>query len=300
MNFSSYFNILNHGETFEFFDINVETDTKKFVDPYCIARSSNPHCRKMNETLDAFMSRLMSAIIQKNHMQAHSLCSNFNEPKGTGIGYSKNKLDGRGAADKLSEVFLQGLRDSIAVARGYVKRIEECGIFCEGIDRDIISDITINITRKHLITFTQEQCQKYGIPMRRTDEKIVYFCEIDKEWKFDYFELPHVAQSMGQTEQYIILIPEDLLPRFPTYGYRYFFTNIATMKYKLEAIKENLSCVFKSKKGVFRVNVKQMRLIEKYQCSKINLNRFLNSYPNAIEEYRKVADLRYKKNFPSI
>lgn len=58
------------------------------------------------------------------------------------------------------------LRSSTAVQTGFLRSLEECELMIDGIARDKLSDLTTNVIRGHLATYTRDQCVLFDIPIR--------------------------------------------------------------------------------------------------------------------------------------
>lgn len=296
MQFSEYFNLTAQQGSFEFFDINVFADTRRFVDPYCIQRDMSPLGRQMAKSMNAFIYDLLVSIRSQNYSKSLSLCSQFGETKGTRLGYSLKRTDGHGAGDKLSKDFVDNLYASSAVVSGTVRYLEETMFVCENIDRDIISDITISIIKQQLILFTQDVCRKYGIPIKLINEDISYYCAVSRTWKRGRFELPHIYDSLTGKESYIILIPERIVPIQPTYNVRYFYSNIAIPLYKEQAKEEGLPYVYRDNSGTLQVRSGDIRLDEQFGGQKPKMSNLINEKPELLPEYRhKVASYKFDK-----
>lgn len=95
--FLDFFKISKENPDIDFFNPNLEKDTPYFIDSYYLTWSDNPHIQKAVLTQKAFMSELMQALKDKNEKKAIQLCSHFPEPKYTGIGVSKDSVNGRGS-----------------------------------------------------------------------------------------------------------------------------------------------------------------------------------------------------------
>lgn len=296
MQFSEYFKLNAPQGDFEFFDINVFCDTKRFVDPYCIQRDKSPLGQRMVNSINTFMYELLSSIRMGQYNRSIRLCRNFGETKGTRLGYSLKRLDGRGAGDKLSKDFVNSLYASLAVSSGAVQYLEETILVCEGIGRDIISDITIGIIKEQLIRFTQYICGKYNITTRTVDECITYYCPITKKWRKSKFELPHVYDKLTNKESYIILIPERFVPIQPLYNPRYFYTNIAIPIFREQAIDEGRTYVFTDKSGVFRALSRDIQLDLDFGGQKPKMSNLINENPELLPKYRtEVASYKFDK-----
>lgn len=285
----------------DFLNINLDEDTCLFVDAYAMSRSSNQYMQSGHKTLRIFMSETLLGL--KNYIQDQTSINNlwepkcFAEPKGTGIGLAKNGHKGRGSHDVKCQQIITALRHSKAVETGDLEDLEELLLVVEGIGSDTISDITINIAKKHFIEYTQEKCKKLNIPMILTKEKIRYFCSIDRKWKSDTFELPHLNVGLNKTLSYLIFIPNEILEKNMAYGCNYFYTNIATPIYVDQVLRAGASFIYSLKDGSKRVNKREMRKEDKYKGGKKRMDGFISENPKSLKEYRKsVADKRYKRN----
>ena len=138
MHFTKKFGITDNKP--DFFDINIFVDTKKFVDPYCISQTPTPTGIASQQCINAFMKDLLGSIQNKNDSRSAYLCSKFNEPNGTRLGYSKVKLDGSGAGKHLTGIFLQELkRIRHLIQDGIFNYLEECSLLCDELKFDRIS-----------------------------------------------------------------------------------------------------------------------------------------------------------------
>lgn len=281
----------------EFFDIDISGDTKKFVDPYCINQSSSSTSIKAQYCIKVFLKELLNAIENQNDTLAEYLCSRFNEPTGTRLGYSTIKKDGSGAGKYLSSLFLAQLKKiRHLIQAGIFNNLEECSLLCDELKYDRISDITIDIIKLPLIEFTQEQCHKYGISLRKTKGKLKYFCPLTVQWKSDYFELPHI----DDTDEFLILIPRTFIPKRPIYNPMYFYTNTAQEHFKKDAIFKNASCISRDRKGNIQVLTKDLKTCEDYKPNKENIKRSILEKPELLVKFRnEIAFDIYLRNFKS-
>jgi len=279
----------------EFFDINIYGDTKRFVDPYCIHQTPTPTGISSQLCISIFIKDLLNAIQNQNDKRSRYLCSSFNEPTGTRLGYSKIKKDGSGAGEYLASIFLEQLKNiRHLIQMGIFNNLEECSLLCDELKHDRISDITIDIIKLPLIEFTQNQCHKYGISLKRTKSKLKYFCATSRTWKEDYFDLPHI----DDTDEFLILIPRTFIPKVPTYNPMYFYTNTAQEHFKRKAIFNNDSCVSRDRKGNIQVLSKDLKSSEQYKANKENIRRSIIEDPQLLIKFRnEIAYDIYLRNF---
>ncbi|EJB8479851.1 UNVERIFIED_CONTAM: hypothetical protein KWE62_08680 [Acinetobacter baumannii] len=284
-------------ESLDFLNLQLEKDTKVFLDPYSVAMTNNVHCRNAHKCIKAFMKTLLTALKDNNQTLATELCSHFQEPKGTGIGWTKKSYKGRGAGEIKAAKLLEALTSSEAVMSGAIEDLEELILVVEGLGLDTISDITINLGMKHFIEFTQEKCNELNIPLERINKKVNYFCHLDNEWKSDFFDLPHALIGEEKEKGQIILLPINTLAKQSAYGTSYFFTNIATPYFVNQGIAAGASFIRATKSGGYKADLKKMRENDQYKGGKKRMGKFITDHPEALKEYReKVAFYRYKKN----
>ena len=146
---------IDRTQPIDFLNLNLEKDTKIFLDPYSVAMTNNVHCMNAHKCIKAFMETLLAALKDGNENLAMNLCSHFQEPKGTGIGWTKKSYKGRGAGEIKASKLVEALMSSEAVVSGAIEDLEELILVVDGLGLDTISDITINLGMKHFIEFTQ-------------------------------------------------------------------------------------------------------------------------------------------------
>ncbi|MEN8383491.1 hypothetical protein [Acinetobacter radioresistens] len=293
--FLDYFKV-DPKQSIDFLDLKLEKDTKIFLDPYSVAMTNNIHCMNAHKCIKSFMETLLTALKNGDQRLAMDLCSHFQEPKGTGIGWTKKSYKGRGAGEIKASKLVEALMSSEAVMSGAIEDLEELILVVDGLGLDTISDITINLGMKHFIEFTQEKCNELNIPTEKSNQKINYFCHIEKEWKSAYFDLPHALIGEEKEKGQIVLLPIDTLAKLSPYGTSYFFTNIATPYFISEGIQAGASFIRSVKSGGYKADIKKMREDERYKGGKKRMGQFIKDHPESLKAYReKVAKYRYKK-----
>lgn len=298
--FLDFFKKTEHKTSVDFFDPILEKDTPFFIDSYYLTWSTNPHILKALATQKAFMTELMKALKDKNDKKAIELCSHFPEPKYTGIGVSKDSVNGRGSKDIKVDKILTCLKSSKAAQTGLLEDLEELILVTEKIGADIISDITTNICLKLFADYTKEQCMKLGIQTSLTKQYYNYFCLNDLIWKREKLDLPHVEWGKDKVLGPVVLLPIQILDTIISYSANYLFTNIATPIYKMEAIKKypTASFIYSVKiDDQRRVRVKDLRKQHpEYRGGKKNMDELISKNPRLLKEYREnVAKKRFLK-----
>lgn len=295
--FSEYFGLKASKDGFEFFDLDLYEDTELFIDPYYLSQiKGNRYVSSINKTLKIFMHDLLQLVSNNQRARAHDLCPRFSETKGTGIGYAKGKISGSGAGEALSTHLVEVMFDSKAITSNNVKNLEECTVVCEGIGKDRASDIVLSVGKLGFIKFTQAQCEKHSIPMKSTQKKLTYFCPSTKKWQSDYFDLPHVVSSSSKEEQYVILIPNNLLSNTVIYDHKYFIRHVLIPYFKKDAIDRKLSCVKTRQNGDKFVNKDDLLAYPEYSAiGKLDINNFVELHPESFEQFKR-SDAIYRYN----
>lgn len=297
--FLDYFNIPLEEAQGEFLNLNLEQDTKYFIDSYYLTWSKNIYCMKALETQKSFMNELMTSLKNNEYAKTYELCSHFKEPKCTGIGLSISSYDGKGSEKIKVEKIITALKKSKAAQSGLLEDLEELILVTRDIGADTISDITTNICMKHFAEYTLEQCNRLNIPVEESKQNFFYFCSLEKIWKKEKFKLPHVPLGKNKVKSPIVLLPTEILDELISYNSTYFFTNIASPFFARDAIKHypQASFIYSVKNtGERKVNLTDMRnLHPEYRGNKENLDNLIAQNPTLLKEYKdKVANKRYK------
>lgn len=148
-----------------FVDVDIFSDTPLFVDPRAIRLLPTEWGNECVTLLQSFFHTVISEIKNGRDQEAKSLLNGLHEPNETHLGVSCKKAQGRGMGGELSNDVWEMLSYSRAAKSGLLTDLEDAALMVEGIDRDIISDIAINIIREPLIRFTQQVCKEYGIAL---------------------------------------------------------------------------------------------------------------------------------------
>ncbi|WP_218828185.1 hypothetical protein [Paenibacillus sp. SSG-1] len=143
----------------------------------------------MNRTIKNFFSKVAEYIRNDKHEMAIELFQFMSEPKETCLGISKTGTDnGRGVGVENATDIIKEIIRSKAIETGIVQNIEDIIVFVDDVDKDKLSDMTTNIIRKHLIDYTKEQCNIWGIPLT-INETLPYWDPVSEDWTTSNEEL---------------------------------------------------------------------------------------------------------------
>lgn len=287
--FSQYFNLPQNID-FDFLDIYAFQDIQLFLDPYGISAMGSRWARNCENQIATYFQYLIDSIRSGDKRTTSRLLGALHEVDEVALGFSSGEPSGRGIGPKQAKEIQQAFETSAAAKSGDIKDIADCALMIPGINRDKISDITSNILKKQLIEFTQEQCKKHLIKMRRVAVNNAFDYE-----KFDfvsyYSELPVIN---GRPK---ILLPVNAVRHDPELSKDKYYRNfvIEFLKAEHQHAGDSLASVLKNGKVVVRIG----DLKAKYPLGADFLYEFSKEHPAVLEKYkselRRVANNRNSK-----
>jgi hypothetical protein len=208
----------------DFVDINIERDYPIYLDPYLISIRNDPWSVEVDRTIKSFFLKVAEFIRNSEHSRAIEMFQFMSEPKETCLGTSKTGTkNGRGIGEGNATEIIKEIIRSKAIESGIVQNIEDIIIFVDDVDRDKLSDMTTNIIRKHLIDYTKEQCEIWGIPLKR-QETLPYWNPISEEWDYS---IEDILYYQGRE---LLLVPKAIVSYISEYnaqkyGWHFVVTN---------------------------------------------------------------------------
>lgn len=286
---SEYFGLDKSQFELDFVDVYVDGDKRLFLDPYALSKRKDDWSIKASNEVVEFFQLVVSSINTEPNL-AKRMLNNLSEPNETHLGFSSDVSMGKGVSGKQAQDLYKKLSKSKAVQTGFVKDLSDCELMIEGIGNDKISDMTINIIRKHLIEYTQEQCMYHNIPTQEMPSGKIWNAE-EKMWTNDYVQLP-VANGKK-----IILIPKRIVVWSPFLSAGEYYNKDIMEYLQAEHINASSSLVHLLKDGKTpRVYKKVLKEQEEYKYSKDFIYRFSNSHPELLESYKKRKENKEKYN----
>lgn len=217
--FSEYYKMGKSQMELDFVDVPVNgPDILLFIDPYALARRNDPWFKACADEVYGFFDHLLDLIRLNQKSEAMKLLNGLHESNETKLGYSPRN-QGAGVGLEQSGKLYAALRNSPAVLTGILKDIEEVNLMIPGIDRDKVSDITTNIIKKHLIKYTQDQCELHGLDYALIDRPVKNIFNYDLFlWDRAYHRLP--GDMKGHP---IILVPKAIVRIIPSLNAREYY-----------------------------------------------------------------------------
>lgn len=284
--FTEYFGIKEKQRNLEFVDIYVNADKKFFLDPAKLLNFDDAMSIQMSNAIVQYFDELLQCIRKHDKSSSLRLLNGLREPKEIHLGYATNGYVGNAVGGVKGEKIYRKLSESNAIKTGLLKDLEESALLVEGINRDIISDMTVMITKKYLIEFTQAQCEKYQVPMSKVkvgqiwDEKQDCWTKIETELPI-YDDKP------------MILVPKKIVTDKLMLDSQDFYRNelLTSVQDELMRADKSLIIVLKNGKRRCAITKKQLRSDSRYRYSKEFIYKMVQKQPELLQAY-----CRRKKN----
>lgn len=280
--FSEIYSLEKDQAELDFVDISTTQDTPLYIDPYALTTREDKWSETAHELLVSYFQEVLDSVINKDRSRGIQLLSHLGEPDETHLGVSDEGNPGRGIGAIQAADLFQAISKSKAASSGLLEDISDFALFIPGIGRDKISDITTNIIRKLLISYTQSQCNLYGISMRSVASGF-FWCANTKTWKQDYVELPvHNSEK-------ILLVPKHAV-RYQVGVDHSRFRRMFVLEYLQEEhlrAGDSLVTTLLDRKGKERKKVVYKSTVdEHYPTDKDFLADFSVAHPEVLDKYR--------------
>lgn len=265
----------------DFVDVDLTTDVPVYIDPRAIRIQRGEFHESSINLLVSFFTEVLEGISRGDRAGVLGLLAHLDEPNETHLGVSQGRPKGRGLGGLGAGKIVDSLFESRAAETGLLKDLEDSALFIDGIGRDIISDITTNVIRKALISYTQGACEYHRIPL--VEQYAGWVWDEDKlEWSEEYAQLPSIDGEL------LLLVPKSIVRTNLTLNPdRYYRAAIAPFHEEIE-FKAGSSLVYALKNGEKRV--RRDELIQKYGNSKSAIINHTKEYPQAFSNFKSKPD----------
>ena len=246
----------------DFVDVNIDHDYPLYIDPYLISTRTDPWSVNVDRTIKSFFSAVASNVRAGNNPRAIELFMFMSEPKETCLGISSTgTTNGRGVGEGNATEIIEEIIRSRAIEMGVVQNIEDVIVFVDDVDKDKLSDMTTNIIRKHLIDYTKEQCEMWGIPLQRK-ESLPYWDSQIEDWNSTWEEI------LIYNGRELLLVPKAIVSPISEYNAQKYGWHFVVTNERNEQLARRSSLVKlkKYKNGK-----------EKYYLPKSDVDRYISS-----------------------
>lgn len=279
--FTEFFNINREQKDLEFVDIYINADRKFFLDPAKLLNYDDAMSVQMSNSIVKYFEKLLQFVRKQDKFNSMKLLSGLREPKEIHLGYATNGYIGNAVGGVKGEKIYRKLSESNAVKTGLLKDLEESALLVDGINRDIISDITVMITKTYLIEFTQAQCKKYQVPMRMVKAGKVWD-EKKENWVEIETELPTYDNKP------MILVPKKIVTDKLMLDSQDFYRNelLSFVQDELMRADRSLIVVLKNGRRRCAITKKQLKADTRFRYSKELIYKVIQKHPDLLKKYR--------------
>lgn len=214
MFFSEYYGIDSSVvEHYGAVDISFVCDIPLFIDPMLIFNSEKEEYKKLHEEIIKYFHFLYQKACDGLSNKELKAWFEFNEVPNNWLGYSMSGNKGAALGKQYARFLYKNIR--FATNTNNITKsnhIEKIMLLYEGSGKDKISDLTVNLIKGFLCSYTEEFARKY------LDKKYIKKFHVEKAY-FNYetesfvskeYELPYITSEKGKKE-YVLLTPKDIL-----------------------------------------------------------------------------------------
>lgn len=281
---TEHFNLGATQSGVDFVDVDIDGDVPVYIDPASLRVQSGTWVNACVATIQSYFEELLTAIRADDDVRIWNLIAPLQEPNETHLGVSQGKSRGRslGGAKKAKEL-ISNLQRSKAAKSGFLRDLEDTALFVDGIDRDIISDITTCIIRQQLVEYTQGQCRFHDIRMRPQTSGHVWNAAA-LQWDEDQFtDLPRAADDV------LLLVPKSIVRvKLSAEKGEYYRGYLRPYYEELELGRPQSEFVAILKDKRRKILKKKLDLT--LGTTKSDLTRHTERFPQALEAFKKAVD----------
>jgi hypothetical protein len=279
--------IYNLGKTqheLDFVDIDTDADFPVYLNPFIFSARTDHFSINASRTVSGFFQHNLDLINNGQQDQARQNFSYLKEPNETCLGMSQRRPMGRGMGTENADDLFDSILSSGAVTSGLVENLEDTAIFIDGIGRDKVSDMTTNIIRKDLITYTQNQCDLLGIAMTQDVASGFYWDSTNRCWIEEY------TRMLVINGRKILLVPKAVVSYVEMFNNNKYHQHYALEFLQDDHLRRNTTLVqvVRNDDGsIKRRFVTKKDLIEKELTSKKDqLLDFTRKHPAVFQNFR--------------
>lgn len=289
MKISQRFSLNKSQAELDFIDIDTTTDVALFLDPHFLGQRSDRWSMEATQTLQSFFQKVVDLIVAGKQKDAAKLFEFLHEPNATCLGVSTGNPEGRGVGRGDANKIFSNLLKSKAVQSGLLKDVEDNILFVDNFGKDKLSDMTTNIIRKHLIDYTQRQCDYHGIPLKSGIATGYYWSRNEEQWKTEYSEMLVIDSKP------IILVPKGIVSFSEIYTPDKYYNGFILNFLQNEHLNIK-SALVKTYKTTGNNYVTKASLKEKHPQTKEFIRNFTAKHPELLDEFKKRSKIKPVKN----
>jgi len=288
MKISDIFDLDKSQAELDFINIDPTGDTPLFIDPFFLSKKQDNWSNSATLTIRSFFQQVIDLIRSGDEEAAKELFEHLGEPNTTCLGRSVGNPRGRGVGDGDTNKIYDSLLRSRAVQTGLIQDIEDSILFVDHFGKDKLSDMATNIITKHLIEYTQNQCNLHSIALTPGISSGYYWNRVSNEWETEHTEMLVIDQKK------ILLVPKGIVSFSKAYTPEKYYNHFVLEFLQNEHIRIQSSLVQRKTNGSQFVTKKSIK--EVHPQSKDFLRRFTRDHPEILEQFKEITDIESLSN----
>jgi hypothetical protein len=265
----------------DFVDIDTDTDTPLFVDPFFLGCRTDSWSVNATRTLRSFFQAFVNFVRAGETDPAKALFDYLHEPNETCLGLSSGRPRGNAIGSIDGEKLFDSIAQSEAVATGIVEDLEDFRLFIDGIDKDKISDMTTNIIRGHLISYTKEQSRLWGIELQANVQSGFYWDRTTHTWINQYESMLIIDGRK------ILLTPKGIVSYSNKYTPQKYYNQFVLEYLQHEHLRSYSALIQHRVDGTPYVTKKSLKESPESAYSKEFLASFTEEHPEVFRDFKE-------------
>lgn len=288
MKISKIYNLNKSQAELDFVDIDPNDDLPLFLDPFFLSKRHDTWSHEATLTIRSFFQQVIDLIRSGNESEAKELFDHLHEPNSTCLGLSIGNPKGRGVGNEDTDKIYDSLLKSRAIQTGLIQDIEDNILFVDNFGKDKLSDMTTNIITRHLIQYTQQQCQLHGITLTEQTASGYFWNRQENEWQNEYTEMLVIGSKK------ILLVPKGIVSFSKGYTPDKYYNHFVLEFLQNEHLRMRSALVQRRKNGAQFVTKNSLK--EMNPLSKEFLRRFTIEHPEVLEQFKDKVNINSLAN----
>lgn len=168
-----YYNIPVAQEEVDFAIPFLDEDIPLYVDPFLLWKSPSQQDNALHTSIINSFNHLGLLYIKGETEKALNVLIEMSECSEAGLGTGKSKR-GLKIGEKTAREILNLFKEISDIKLGGFTHFEEIQFYVNNVSKDRISDFACNFLKSFIIDFTQNECNRYMIPMKKFEDIKVY------------------------------------------------------------------------------------------------------------------------------
>lgn len=202
------FNLSESHEGIEFVNVDTETDTSLFIDPFSIKFSKLfTQAEIAFSKIDSFFNHVYRLYDEDRAKEALDLFVFSRESNELHLGYSNRRKSGKGVSKEILHLVFSTLRSNREIADEMSIDPLSLVIFVPNFAEDRMTDLITSIIKKELLEFTLSQAIKHRKDIDYSDYDYGYYWN-EQRSVWERLIGPSVKDEVGNA---LLLVPKDIV-----------------------------------------------------------------------------------------